>query len=165
MPLSPAEPFLFTQDVLRDLWEEAVDTQESSPRPRVLHRTIPIGPYELAVIPTGRGRSGIRAVSTVRAVLQGMQQGKEIEIFTPSALARASGSRTVIAIWIYEDGSMAVVHLNFQCKERYIMWHAPDAQQFDFDYVEGLRNRISTLNLEVPDRLERILSCSSARIN
>jgi len=154
VPLSPADPFLFTQNILRDLWEGAMDAQDNSARPRLLHRTIPVGQYELAVIPTGRGRSA----SVVRAVLQGMQQGKEIEIFTPSALATDSASRTVIAIWIYQDASMAVVHLDFQYKERYILWHAPDAHHFNFDYHEELRHRLSTLNLEVPDQLDRILS-------
>ncbi len=120
-----------------------------------VHRKIPFGTYELAVIPTGRGRS---ARSAVRAVLQGMQQGKEIEISTPPALAGNSVSRTVIAIWIYQDASMVVVHVDFQYQERYILWHAPDTHQFNFNYVEGLTRRLSTLSLEVPDQLDRILS-------
>ena len=154
VPLSPPEPFLFTQNVLRNLWEGAIDGQDIAERPRVLHRTIPVGQYKLAVIPTVRGRSG----ESVRAVLQGMQQGKQIEIFTPSARARNSVSRTVIAIWIYQDASMAAVHLDHHYKERYILWHAPDAQQFNFDYLEELRHRLSSLNLEVPEQLDRILS-------
>ena len=152
VPLSPADPFLFTQNSLRNLWEEAMDAQGTSARPVVLHRTIPVGPYELAVVPTGRGRSA------VRAVLQGMQAGKQIEMFTPLALGRDSASRTVIAIWIYQDASMAVVHLDFQYKERYILWHAPDAHQFNYDYVEELRLRLSAMNLEVPAQLDRVLS-------
>src|SRR5262249_2488419 len=121
-------------------------------RPRFLHRTLPVGPYELAVVPTGRGRSA------VRAVLKGMPQGKQVEIFTPSALERDSASRTVIAIWIYQNASTAVGHLDFQYKERYILWDAPDAHQFNYDSVEELRIRLSTMNLEVPDQLDRILS-------
>jgi len=157
--LSPADPFLFTQDILRNLWEGAMDARDNSPRPHVLHRTIPVGPYELAVIPTGNiARSALRGRSAVRAVVQGMQQGKQIEVFTPPALARDSASRTVIAIWIYQDASMAVVHLDFQYKERCIFWHAPDAHQFNFNYLEELRLRLSTLSLEVPDQLDRILS-------
>jgi serine/threonine-protein kinase len=152
VPLSPADPFLFTQNSLCNLWEEAMGAQANSARPLVLHRKIPVGPYELAVIPTGRGRSA------VRTVLQGMQQGKEIEIFTPSALTRDSASRTVIAIWIYQDASMVVVHLDFQYKERYILWHAPDAHQFNYGLVEELRLRLSAMNLQVPDRLDQILS-------
>jgi hypothetical protein len=131
-----------------------MDAQDNYARLRLVHPTIPVGPYELAVIPTGRGRSA----SVVRAVLQGMQQrGKQIEIFTPTALARNSASRTVIAIWLYQDASMAVVHLDFQHKERYILWHAPDAHQFDYDYFEELRLSLSTLNLQIPDQLDRIL--------
>ena len=79
-------------------------------------------------------------------------------MFTPSALARASASRTVIAIWIYRDASMAVVYLDFQHKERSIFWDAPGAHQFNYDSVEELRIRLSTMNLEVPDRLDRILA-------
>jgi serine/threonine-protein kinase len=152
VPLCPADPFLFTQDILHDLWEGEMGAQDDSRRPRVLHRTIPIGPYELAVVPTARGRS------VVRAVLQGMQQGKQIEMFTPLDLARESGSRTVIAIWIYQDASMAVVYLDYQYKVRCVFWHAPDAHHFNFDYFEELRQRLSTLNLEVPEQLGRILS-------
>jgi hypothetical protein len=64
----------------------------------------------------------------------------------------------VIAIWIYQDASTVVVFLDFQHKERYILWHAPDAQQFNSDSVEELRIRLSTMNLEIPDQLDRILS-------
>ena len=139
VPLSPPEPFLFTQNTLRDLWEGAMDAQGNATRPCLLHRTIAVGPYELAVIPTGGGRSAIRAA--VRAVLQGMPQGKEIEIFTPPALATDSASRAVIAVWIYQNASMAVVHLDFHHKEHYILWHAPDAHQFNYDYLEELETR------------------------
>lgn len=152
VPLSPAEPFLFTQNTLHNLWEGAMDAQANSMRPHVLHRTIPVGRYELAVIPTGRGRSAIRAV------LQGMPQGKQIEIFTPLAQVRNSTSRIVIAIWTYQDASIAIVHLDFQSRERFILWHAPDAHQFNFDYLEELKQRLSTASLQVPDQLDRILS-------
>ncbi len=156
VPLSPPDPFLFTQDILRNLWEGALDAQHDATRSVLLHRTIPVGQYELAVVPTGRSRSAVR--SSVRAVLQGMEQGKQIEIFTPPALTRDSGSRKVIAIWIYQDGSMVVVHLDFQFKERYIFWHAPDAHQFNLDYHEELKLRLSSLNLEVPGQLDRVLA-------
>src|SRR5262249_15066260 len=152
VPLSPAEPFLFTQRSLRHLWEEAMDAQANTARPLVMHRKIPVGPYELAVVPTGRGRSA------VRAVLQGMPQGKEVEIFTPLAPGKDPAARPVIAIWIYQNATIAIVHLDFQFKERYILWDAPDAHQFNYDYVDELRIRLSTMNLEIPDRLDRILS-------
>ncbi len=61
VPLSPADPFLFTQTILCNLWEEAMESQGNSTRPLLVHRTIPVGQYELAVIPTGnraRSRNG-----------------------------------------------------------------------------------------------------------
>ena len=126
-------------------------------RQRAPRRTIPFGPYKLAVIPTGGGRSIVRAGSAVRVVLQGMQQrGKEIEIFTPSALAQKSSSRTVVAIWIYQDASMVVTYVDFQQRERYILWHAPGAYQFNYDHLEELRARLTVMNLEIPDRIQRI---------
>jgi hypothetical protein len=152
--LSPAEPFLFAQDTLRKLWEEAADAQDQSTRLRAPHRTIPVGPYQLAVIPTGGGRSTVRAGSAVRVVLQGMQQrGKEIEIFTPSALAGKSAARTVIAIWLYQDASMVITYVDFQRRERYIVWRASGAQQFNYDYLEELTAGLSTMRLEIPDRI------------
>jgi serine/threonine-protein kinase len=152
VPLSPADPFLFTQDVLRDLWTGAIEAHDNAGRPGSLHRNIPVGPYRLAVIPTGRGRSA------VRAVLQGLHQGvKEIEIITP-VLARDSAPRTVIAIWVYQNQSVVVVHLDFHSQEHYIFWHAPNAYQFNFAYLAELRHVLSTANMEVPDQLDRILS-------
>ncbi len=152
VPLAQPEPFLFAQNTLHSLWEGAMETLENAPRPTVPHRTISVGPYELAVIPIGRSRQ------SVRAVVKGMQGGKQIEIFTPSALPREAALRKVIAIWIYQDASMAAVHLDWQYKERCILWHAPDAQQFNFDYLGELRQRLSTLSLQVPDQLEGALT-------
>ena len=114
--------------------------------------------------PSPSGRTSSRSSRRAGAgrpsgsVLQGMQEGKQIEMFTPLALGRDSASRTVIAVWIYQDTSMAVVHLDFQDKERYILWDAPDAHQFNYENAEELRIRLSTMNLEVPDQLDRILS-------
>jgi serine/threonine-protein kinase len=156
VPLCPADPFVFTQDKLRSLWEEAMDAQLNRAGTHVPHRTVPVGPYEFSVIPTGGGRSSIRAGSAVRAVLHGMQQrGKQIEMFTPSARASDSGSRTLIAIWIYQDASIAIAYVDFQYKERYILWDAPGARQFNYDYLEELRLRLCAMNLEVPEKLDR----------
>ena len=152
VPLARADPFLFTQDTLRDLWEGAMVAQDNAAGPVLVHRTIPVGPYRLAVIPTGRGKSA------VRAALQGLHQGKQIEILTPSVLARGSVSRAVIAVWLYQDGSLAVVYLDVRSKERYILWLAPNAHQFNFDYLAEVRHILATANLEVPDRLARVLS-------
>ncbi len=153
VPLSPADPFLFAQNSLRNLWEEAMDAQGTSAQPG---RASPDHPRRDRT----SSRSFRRAAgkSAVRAVLQGMQAGKQIEMFTPLALGRDSASRTVIAVWIYQDASIAVVHLDFQHKERYILWHAPDAHQFNYGLVEELRLRLSAMNLEIPAELDRVLS-------
>jgi hypothetical protein len=156
VPLSPAEPFLFTQDSLRTLWEMEMEARENPTRPGLLYRTIPVGPYRLAVIPTARGRSA------VRAVLQGLHLGKDIEIITPF-LARGSATQTMIALWVYRDGSVAVIHIDFQSKERYVFWHAPNARQFNFAYLEELRLVLSSSSLEVPDQLGEILSKKKSR--
>ena len=153
-PLSSAEPIVFVENILRNLRQSALNAQAKATQVKLVHKTIPVGPYELAVLPTAGGR--IR--SSVRSVLQGMPQGKQIEVFTPPAIEGQPASRTAIAIWIYEDASMAVVHLDFQYKERFILWHAPDAHHFNFDYAEELKHRLSTLNLEVPDKLDCTLS-------
>ena len=158
VPLSPADPFLFTQNILRDLWEGAME-----------RGTTPRGPPRFtgpSLSGSTSSRSSRRAIVGHRRTGAGRPFGRYCKacrresrsIFTPSALAREAASRTVIAIWIYQDASMAVVHLDFQYKERCILWHAPDAQQFNFDYLEELRHRLSTLSLEVPDQLDRILS-------
>lgn len=154
VPLSPLEPFLFTQDMLRRLGERATNAQGNVPPPGSQQRTLPIGPYRLMVIPPGRGRTG----SAVVAALQGLHLGKQIEIATPAILGRGSSSRTVIAIWIYQDGSMAVIHLDFQSKERHILWHAPNAHQFNFDYIVELRYIMSSAHMQVPEQLEGVLS-------
>ena len=86
------------------------------------------------------------------------QRGKEIEIFTPSALTRNSSSRTAIAVWMYQNASMAIVYVDFQNKERYILWDAPDACQINYDYAEELKIGLTARSLEIPDRIDRILS-------
>ena len=53
---------------------------------------------------------------------------------------------------------MAVVHLDFKSKERYILWDARDAHQFNYENVEELRIRLSTMNLEIPGHLDGILA-------
>ncbi len=152
IPLCPPDPSIFRQNSLNNLWEEAMDAQLDSVRDFVHQRKIPVGPYELAVSPTGRGRSA------VRVVLQGMPQGKQIEIITPLARGTETASRKVIAFWTYEDTSVVVAHLDFNSKERYIIWEASQAHQVNLDSVVGLRASISTMRLEIPDELDRALS-------
>ena len=117
---------------------------------RWTRRTTPRGPACF----TGPSPSGRTSSRSSRRAGAGRPSGRYCRVcpgkadrdLHPPALARDSASRTVIAIWVYQDASMAVVHLDFQSKERYILWHAPDAHQFNFDYLEELRHQ--TVHLE-----------------
>ncbi len=154
VPLSPTTPFVFGQNTLKNLWEAAMDARHNGGTAGLSNRKLPVGRYEIAVIPTGRGQRA------VRAVLQGLSQGKQIEIFTPSAADREARSRSVLAAWTYEDASVAIIHLDFQYRERFILWHAPDLHQFNFDYLAELKQRLATVSLQVPEDLETVLKKS-----
>ena len=59
---------------------------------------------------------------------------------------------------MYQDASTVITYVDFQNRERYILWHAPGAHQFNYDYLEELRARLSVMKLEIPDRIDRIVS-------
>ena len=92
------------------------------------------------------------------AALQGFYEGKQIEIPTPAAVVKNAVGRTVIAIWSYRDSSLLVAHLDFQSKERYILWHAPNAHQFNLEYLAELKIILTNAYMEIPGELDRILS-------
>ena len=64
----------------------------------------------------------------------------------------------MIAVWFYQNASMAIAYVDFQYKERYILWNAPDACQINYDHAEGLRSGLTARSLEIPDQFDRILS-------
>jgi eukaryotic-like serine/threonine-protein kinase len=154
--LAPPDPFRFTQGEIRDLWREAeAAVSQARVKPGGSggpgHRSVPVGPYRLAVIPTLRGRtSGL-------VVLQGMRN-KQVEMLTPSVRAGGSSSRLVVAVWIYQDASAALVYLDFKWSEKYILWYAPNAQQFNYDHPADLNHMLFNLGLEAPDQLDRVLT-------
>jgi serine/threonine-protein kinase len=152
--LSPPDPYRFTQGEIRELWREATAALGKPAAPggaKAGHRAVPVGPYRLAVIPSIRGRSA------GQVVLQGMRN-KQIEMLTPSLRTGGSAGRPVVAVWVYQDASAAIVYLDFKGVEKYILWHAPNAQQFNFDDTGDLNHMLYTLGLEVPDQLDRVLS-------
>jgi serine/threonine-protein kinase len=148
--LAPPDPYRFTQENLRDLWREAMAAL-GKPGKAPGQRTVPVGPYRLAVIPSVRGRSA------GQIALQGMRN-KQIELLTPSIRAGGSGSKPVIAVWVYEDASAAIAYLDFKGTEKYILWHAPNSQQLNYDVAADLTHMLDTLNLETPDQLDRVLT-------
>ena len=147
--LTPVDPYRISQGDLRELWSEAMAVlgKPGGAKPRA----VPIGPYRLAVIPSVRGRSA------GQVALQGMRN-KQIELLTPSIRAGGSGNKSVIAVWVYEDGSIVVVHLDFKGAEKYILWHAPNAQQLNYDDSSDLNHMLYTLGMELPEQLDRVLS-------
>ncbi len=145
------DPVRFTQGELRELWQEALSTL-GKPGAKGGHRHMTIGgPYRLAVIPSVRGRSA----GTV--AIQGMTN-KQIEMLTPSIRLGGSANKPIVAVWVYQDNSLAVAHIDFQGSERFILWHAPNAQQFNFGDPGELNHMIYHLGLEAPDQLDRALS-------
>jgi hypothetical protein len=150
--LTPPDPYRFTQANLRDLWSEAMAALGKPGKAGTTgHRAVPVGPYRLAVIPSIRGRSA------GQVALQGMPN-KQIELLTPSIRASSSSSKPVIAVWIYQDASAAVVYLDFKGNEKCILWHAPNAQQFNYDDPAELNHMLYNLGMELPDQLDRVLS-------
>ena len=146
--LTPPDPYRFTQGDLRDLWSEAMSALGKT---GATQRAIPLGPYRLAVIASVRGRSA------GQVVLQGMPN-KQIELLTPSIRAGGSGSKPVVAAWIYQDASMAVAYYDFKSTERYILWHAANGQQFNFETMGELVQMLQNLGMQIPDQLDRALT-------
>jgi serine/threonine-protein kinase len=154
--LTPPDPYRFTQGEIRDLWREAVNAvSQSRNRPGGSgghgHRAVPVGPYRLAVIPSVRGRSA------GQIALQGMPN-KQVEMLTPSLRGGGSASKPVLAVWVYQDASVAIVYLDFKGTEKYILWHAPNAQQLNFDGPGDFNHMLYTLGMELPDQIDRVLS-------
>ena len=145
------DPVRFTQGELRALWQEAVAAL-GKPQAKSSRRNIPIGgPYRLAVVPSVRGRSA----GTV--AIQGMLN-KQIEMLTPSLRLASSSGRPIVAVWLYQDNSLAIAYVDFQGSDRFILWHAPNAQQFNFGDAGELNHMAYHLGLEAPDQLDRALT-------
>ena len=85
---------------------------------------------------------------------------KQIEILTPPFRSRNPDSKPIMAVWAYNDNSLALVHLDFRGIERYILWHAPSGRQSNYDSAAELNHDLLHLGLEAPDQLDRVLSKS-----
>lgn len=151
--LTNPDPYRFTLGDLGDLWQEAIAALRTPNKNKPAHRLVPVGPYRLVVIPSVRGRSA------GQVAIQGMPN-KQIEMLTPSIRMGGSGRKPVIAVWIYRDNSLAATYLDFKKSENYILWHAPNGQQFNFDNPGELNHMLYNLGMESPDQLDRALSKS-----
>lgn len=145
------DPHRFTMDELHQLWKEAIVVlQKPNPLERAALRRLPVGPYRLSVVASVRGRSA------GQVVLQGMPSHKQIEMLTPTL--RVSSSRTIIAIWVYQDDSLVIAFNDFRNAVRYISWHAPTSVQTNYDDPADLNHDLLHLGLESPDQLGEALT-------
>jgi eukaryotic-like serine/threonine-protein kinase len=155
--LADPNPHRFVQSELHDLWKEslqALQRQATLAKPGSKpagHRPVPIGPYRLVVTPSIRGRAA------GQIAIQGMAN-KQIELTTPTLRTRGSSSKALLAIWLYRDNSLAIVHLDFMNTEHYVLWHASKSHQLNFDEPGDLNHELFTLGMEVPDQIERVLT-------
>ncbi len=148
--LSNPEPIRMTMGDLKDLWQEAI-TALKNPGAKAGHRNVAIGPYRLAVIPSIRGKSA------GQIAIQGMRN-KQIEMLIPSIRLASTASKPVLAVWTYQDDSLAIAFIDHKNTERFISWHAPTAQQENYEDAASLNSSLLQLNLEAPDQLDRVLS-------
>ena len=148
--LANAEPVRLTMGDLREYYQEAV-TALKNPGSRTGHRHVPIGPYRLAVIPSIRGKSA------GQIAIQGMSN-KQIEMLTPSIRLGTTVAKPILAVWVYEEDSLAIAYLDYRNVERFISWHAPTNQQTNYEEAATLNSALLQLNLEAPDQLDRVLS-------
>jgi len=148
--LADLDPIRFTLGDLRELWKEALAARQSA-GVRAGHRSIPIGPYRLSVIPSVRGRSA------GEVVIQGMPN-KQIELMTPSLRGGGSASKPILAVWVYLDHSLVIAYVDFRGTDRYMFWHAPTAHQSNIADPVELDQTLDRHGLEPIDGLDRALS-------
>jgi serine/threonine-protein kinase len=153
--LVDSNPLRFLQGDLHELWKEALAAlQQGQARPGAkppTHRHVPVGPYRLTVIPSIRGRAA------GQIAIQGMGQ-KQIELTTPTVRTKGSSGKPLVAIWVYQDNSLVITHLDFMGAEKFILWHAPRNHQLNFDEPGDLNHELFSLGMEVPDQLDKVLS-------
>jgi serine/threonine-protein kinase len=161
--LANPDPHRFLLGQLQELWKEginALSSQVAGPMGSAAsgvhkagpsHRHIPIGPYRLVVVPSIRGRAA------GQLAIQGMPN-KQIELTTPSFRTMGSATKPILAVWLYQDNSLALAHLDFQGTPRYVVWHAPRAHELKFDTSDDALQELETLGLEIPDQFEDALS-------
>ena len=54
-------------------------------------------------------------------------------MLVPSLRSAGSSGRPVVAAWVYNDDSLAIAYVDFRNTTKYITWHAPTAQQDNYD--------------------------------
>lgn len=148
--IDPPDPFRQTLGECRELWKESTAALRGRGASAAA-RTIPIGPYRLSAV------ASIRARAAGQLVVQGMPN-KQIELMVPSFAGSGSGSRHVVAIWLYENQSLAITYLDNLGTQRYMAWDAATGVQHNFQVPEDLNRELYRLGYEVPHGLDRVLT-------
>jgi hypothetical protein len=154
MRLVDLDPIRFSQGELHALWKEALQALQNQVRvgaKPASHRPVPVGPYQLSVIPSVRGHAA------GQIAIQGMSN-KQIEISTPTVRTKGSAGKVLLAVWVYRDHSLALVHLDFLNNTRYVVWHAPKGHHLSFDDAGDFNHELYSLGMEIPDQLGNVLS-------
>ena len=154
MRLVDLDPIRFSQGELHALWKEALQALQNQVRvgaKPASHRPVPVGPYQLSVIPSVRGHAA------GQIAIQGMSN-KQIEISTPTVRTKGSAGKVLLAVWVYRDHSLALVHLDFLNNPRYVVWHAPKGHHLSFDDAGDFNHELYSLGMEIPDQLGNVLS-------
>lgn len=145
------DPIRLNHGELRELHREAIQALQNRSATTTL-KSVPIGPYRLVVVASVRGRSA----ATV--AIQGMKNQKQIELMVPPFIGATPASRPIVAVWPYQDQSLAISYLDFQGNERFILWQAPEARQTNHESAAALNSAAYQNGLEAPDQLDRALT-------
>ncbi|MEO6808565.1 MAG: hypothetical protein ABI353_05575, partial [Isosphaeraceae bacterium] len=121
------------------------------PKAQAAQRSIPVGPYRIAVV------ASIRSRAAGQVVIQGMPN-KQLELLVPSFSSGSSATKPVLAAWTYTNNSLAITYNDHQGTQRYILWNAPTSQQTNFSAPADLNHTLYQLGLEAPDQLNSALS-------
>ncbi len=154
--LVDVDPIRVSQAELHTLWKEALAALHDGagrpgPGPSQNRRHMALGPYRLAVVPS------IRGASAGQVVVQGMPS-KQIEMLTPSLRTAGFRSRTLVAAWLYADGSLLLAHVDFRNAQSYVLWDASRSRQTTYTDPVIVYRDLSAVGLEAPDSMERALS-------
>jgi serine/threonine-protein kinase len=154
--LVQADPFRFLQGELHELWKEAVAAMQKPPgggpgAKGASHRPTPIGPFRLVVIPS------IRGTAAGQVAIQGMAN-KQIELLTPPLRTSGSRAKPILAVWLYRDNSLLIIHQDFKSVQRMVLWDAPRSHQTTLGGSEEAHRELAARGMEIPDQMESALS-------
>ncbi len=101
--------------------------------------------------------ASLRSRSAGTVVLQGLPN-KQLEMLVPSFTGGGPDSRPILALWRYENQSVALTYLDHRGAQCYILWDAATNLQHNFDAPEEFHHELLQLGMEAPDQLDRVLS-------